>query len=165
VELDLVSGRINQGVSVVLGSMLMISLAVASGSLLYNYSISTVQSYEQPAPATSLLEVTTGTAIGMTIRFFVINLGKSDILLNGSDRVYVTTPNGSEYTFSQISAFAQETIFSSFASSNSTSIIFHPSETVCFIVDTPFATSAGGSYSILLTLGDGSETISTIRAS
>lgn len=152
-------------ISTVLASLLLISATVSSGAIVYTYVMNSAQADQQAPSNFSIFEIPSGSAKGYSITFFLINLGKEQIIFDGSERVYLTTPDGGNYAFSQLSASGNQITFGCSCSKNSTGALYVlPRQTVEFVLWTSFALVPGYSYTVLVVLGDGSETVSTITA-
>ncbi|MDH2899711.1 MAG: hypothetical protein PXY39_01950 [archaeon] len=158
------STKTKRGVSSVIATVLLITLAVAGGSMVYTYAMTSTVNLQQTPSNFSILEIPTGSASGNSIKFYVLNLGKQEITLNGAERVYVTLANQTKYEFAQTGISSEQVSFGCPCDAANGSLSLLPEQTVLFVVTTSFLTFPGYSYSILLVLGDGSETVATIIA-
>ena len=132
--------------------------------MIYTYAMTSTINLQQTTTNFSILEIPTGSASGYSIRFYVLNLGKEEITLNGAERVYVTLANQTKYEFAQIGVSYDQISFGCPCAAGNGSLNLLPEQTVLFVVTTSFLAIPGYSYSILLVLGDGSETVATITA-
>ena len=158
------STKAKRGISSVLAVVLLITLAVAGGSMVYTYAMTSTINLQQTPTNFSILEIPTGSASGYSIRFYVLNLGKEEITLNGAERVYVTDANQTKYEFAQTGVSSNQVNFGCPCHAINGSLNLLPEQTVLFVVTTTFVTFPGYSYSILLAVGDGSETFASIPA-
>ena len=153
------------GLGSIVGALLLISIAAGSGSIMYTYVMNSSQALQQSPTNYSIFEIPTGSATGYSLRFYLLNLGKQQIILDGTEKVYVTTPNGEEYTFSEVSAGNNVITFGCSCMTNSTTAVYLlPHQDIEFVLWSSFQFVPGDSYTILLALGDGSESVATIMA-
>ena len=156
--------KAKRGISSVIATVLLITLAVAGGSMIYTYAMTSTVNLQQTPTNFSILEIPTGSASGNSIKFYVLNLGKQEITLNGAERVYVTLANQTKYEFAQTGVSSEQVSFGCPCDATNGSLSVLPQQTVLFVVTTSFLMYPGYSYSILLVVGDGSETFATITA-
>ena len=153
------------GISSIVGALLLISIAAGSGSLMYTYVMNSSQALQQNPSNYSIFEIPTGGATGYSLRFYLLNLGKQQLILDGTEKVYVTTPNDVEYSFSEVSSSNNVITFGCSCMTNSTATVYLlPHQTIEFVLWSSFQFVPGDSYTVLLTLGDGSQTVATIMA-
>ncbi len=162
-------GRSEKAVASIIAALSLISVAIAGGSVLYGYTMNTTQSLELTSPNFALLEIPTGSANATTIQFYLLNIGKQAISIDGNEKVYVKTPDGDQFPFGQIAIAADQImlacsckIAANSGYAGTTTLL--PGVTLSFLLELPFTTTKGYAYSILLVLGDGSETSATVVA-
>jgi hypothetical protein len=162
-------GRSEKAVASIIAALSLISVAIAGGSVLYSYTMSTSQNLEVTSPNFALLEIPTGSANATTIQFYLLNIGKQAVSMAGNEKVYVKTPDGDQYPFEQISIAGDQILLACSCkipanSGYASTVTLLPGETLSFLLELPFTTTKGYTYSILLVLGDGSETSATVVA-